>query len=89
MKTKILDGNYISCILIGNNVRGVEIADEEYNNILEIINNCPTAPEGFAYRLTVSLEWELYELPVVDDDDEITDTEALKILLGRVQSESK
>lgn len=81
MKTKILDGNYISCILSGNNVRGIEVTDEDYNNILEIINSCPTAPEGFAYRLTVNLEWELYELPVVEDD-EITDTEALNILLG-------
>lgn len=72
MKTKILDGNYISCILSGNDVRGIEVTAEEYNSILKIINNCPTAPEGFFYRLTDELEWELHERPVVEEDEEAT-----------------
>ena len=32
-------------------------------NILRIIKNRPTAPDGYAYRLTDALEWELYEIP--------------------------
>lgn len=51
---------------------GVEITEAEYNHIKSIIDSRPTAPEGFAYRLTESLEWELYELPVVEDDEEAT-----------------
>lgn len=38
-----------------------EITESEYNRILEIIRNKPNAPDGFAYRLTNELEWELYE----------------------------
>ena len=55
------------------------ITKEEYDRIKAIIENRPAAPEGFAYRLTADLEWELYELPV---NEEITDEEALDILLG-------
>ena len=43
---------------------GKKITEAEYNHILTIIRNKPTAPEGYGYRLTDNLEWELYELPV-------------------------
>ena len=43
---------------------GKEITEAEYNHILSILRNRPTAPEGHGYRLTENLEWELYELPV-------------------------
>ena len=42
---------------------GKEITETQYNEILAMLHNIPTAPEGFAYRLTEELEWELYELP--------------------------
>lgn len=42
--------------------QGEEITEAEYNHILSIIKSRPNAPEGFAYRLTAELEWELYEL---------------------------
>lgn len=62
---------------------GVEITAEEYEKIREIIQNRPTAPEGYAYRLTDALEWELYELPEDEEEDpELTDAEALEIILG-------
>lgn len=61
---------------------GKEITEAEYNNILEIIRNKPTAPDGYGYRLTDALEWELYEIPVEDDDPEISEAEALDIILG-------
>lgn len=47
-----------------------EITAEKYNEILAILRNRPTAPEGYGYRLTESLEWELYELPVVEEVEE-------------------
>lgn len=55
------------------------ITKEEYDRIKAIIDSRPTAEDGFAYRLTADLEWELYEIPV---SEEITDEEALDILLG-------
>lgn len=59
------------------------ITESEYNTIAEHLRNAPTAPDGFQYRLTVGLEWELSEMPVFDPaQEEITDAEALAILLG-------
>lgn len=47
---------------------GKEITEAEYNRIKAIIDNRPTAPNGYGYRLTVDLEWELYELPVEEEE---------------------
>jgi hypothetical protein len=49
-----------------------EITEEEYKRILSIIHNRPTAPDGYAYRLTESLDWELYELLPVEGAEEAT-----------------
>ena len=49
---------------------GKEITEEKYNEILTMLRNRPTAPEGHGYRLTESLEWELYELPPVEEVEE-------------------
>lgn len=46
---------------------GEEITETQYNEILSMLHNRPTAPDGFAYRLTANLEWELYELPVEEE----------------------
>lgn len=51
---------------------GEEIAEAEYNRIKAIIDNRPTAPIGYGYRLTAELEWELYELPIVEETEEAT-----------------
>ena len=51
---------------------GKEITEAEYNRIKSIIDNRPTAPDGFAYRLTENLEWELYEMPVEEVEEEVT-----------------
>lgn len=60
---------------VGVGLTGEEITETEYNTILEIIRNSPTAPDGYGYRLTDSLEWELYEMPVVEVEAEATDTD--------------
>lgn len=62
---------------------GEEITEDKYNEILEIIQNRPEAPEGFSYRLTNDLEWEMYEKPEdADTDPELTEVEAFNILFG-------
>lgn len=61
---------------------GIEITEARYNEILSMLRNPPAAPEGYGYRLTVELQWELVELPPVDEDPEISAEEALAIMLG-------
>jgi hypothetical protein len=65
---------------------GAEITETEYNHIKTIIDSRPTAPDGFSYRLTENLEWELYELPTEEPVEELTETEekalAYDILMG-------
>ena len=48
---------------------GEPITEDEYNEILNKINNRPSAPEGFTYRLTTALEWELAELPPIENNE--------------------
>ena len=56
----------------------VEKSDSNYGDVLNSINTRPTAPDGYGYRLREDLAWELYELPVVEVSDEITNEEAYK-----------
>lgn len=60
---KYINGKYI--IGVGTGSGGEEIAEKEYNSILEKINNRPEAPEGYSYRLTTAMEWELCEVPKI------------------------
>lgn len=79
---KQLFDNYILAIGTGNG--GEEITEAEYNNIMTIIRNRPQA-EGKGYKLKADLTWEEYDLPPEpepSDDDEISNGEALDILLG-------
>lgn len=52
-----------------------EITEAEYNHILGILRNKPTAPSGYDYRLTEELEWELYEIIADPEEDEEVTTE--------------
>lgn len=47
---------------------GREITEAEYSHIKAIIDSRPAAPEGFGYRLTEELEWELYGLPPAEPE---------------------
>ena len=54
-----------------------EIEDEQYNAIMQKIQDKPTDLEGFQYKLRADdLEWELVELPPVEPEP-LTDEEAL------------
>lgn len=68
MYKKYEQDGYILCLGIGD-----EITEDEYNTILDKINNRPTAPEGFTYRLTAALEWELVELPPIENNEDSED----------------
>lgn len=65
MYKKYEQDGHILCLGIGE-----EITEDEYNKILDKINNRPTVPEGFTYRLTTALEWELCELPPSEINEE-------------------
>lgn len=75
---KMIDQGYL--LQIGTGFGGEEITEEEYRTIHEIIRAVPPAPDGYDYRLKGDLTWELYELPVVEE--ELTSEEALAIILG-------
>lgn len=72
MYGKYINDNYIVGVGTGAGT-GSEITEDEYNEILDKINNRPTAPEGFTYRLTTALEWELCELPKIENNEEFED----------------
>ena len=79
---KQTSNNYI--LAIGTGYGGTEITEAEYNEIMAIIHSRPIA-EGKGYRLKADLTWEEYDLPPEpepSDEDELSDTEALNILLG-------
>lgn len=69
MYEKYINDNYIVGVGTGGDI-GSEITEDEYNKILDKINNRPTAPEGFTYRLTTALEWELVELPPIENNED-------------------
>lgn len=76
---KLIENGYL--IAIGTGAGGVEITEEEYNSILAHIRSCPEASSGYGYRLKEDLTWELYELPVVPDE-EISSNELLTMIEG-------
>lgn len=77
---KIVENDYIVCI--GTDISGEEISCEEYEHILSVIQSAPKAEVGFQYKLKTDFTWELVEVPQMDTDPEITEYEALDIILG-------
>lgn len=77
MFVKILDGDYILGVAIAST--GIEIGEQEYNELTEIFHTMPTPREGYEIKLTAEHEW--VEVPI-DPDPEIDDSEALSIMLG-------
>ena len=71
-------------IAIGTGAGGTEITKVEYDEIMAIIQNRPSA-DGKGYRLKTDLTWEAYDLPPEpepSDADELSDAEALNVILG-------
>lgn len=79
---KQTDAVYILAIGVG--VGGMEISADEYSEILSVIQNRPSA-DGKGYRLKTDLTWEAYDLPPEpepSDEDDLSDAEALNVILG-------
>lgn len=64
---KNVEDGYIHSVAAGVSAENSNIAEGEYNQIKTIIENQPTAPDGFYYRLTESLEWELCEMDAIEE----------------------
>ena len=70
----IVDGYITSLEKRETPASGDEITETQYNEIMSMLRNRPTAPNGYAYRLTANMEWELYAIP---DDDENNEYETM------------
>lgn len=57
------------------------ISRHEYERVKAIVNQKPVHQDGYGYRMTADLTWELYELPQ-EADPELTAEEALDIIVG-------
>lgn len=79
--TKQISDGFIVCIGTGGG--GVEITEAEYEEILTVIRNKPARTDTTDYRLREDLTWEAYEVePPEPEEEELSDAEALEILLG-------
>lgn len=76
---KIINGNYISAVGVGNS--GEEITETEYNEILTAIQSKPERTETTDYRLKTDLTWEEYEIKPVPEPEPDAE-EILDILMG-------
>lgn len=75
-----VENGYI--VSLAKGVHNGNITEEEYNAILEVINNKPIPPEGHACRLREDMTWELYELPAPEPEDEDATEEDYKSALN-------
>lgn len=70
---KTVENGYIVAV---QTVEGkTEIAEQEYNEILNVIHNKPIAQNGYEYRLKEDLTWELYEITEAEYEEMVTDEE--------------
>lgn len=77
----LISSGYIAAAGTGGG--GTEITEAEYAEILTIIRNKPARTDTTDYRLREDLTWEAYEVePPEPEEEELTDAEALEILLG-------
>lgn len=79
MAYKNIEDGYIwgICPTVGD----IKITESEYNTILSIIHNRPTPSIGFDYKLKAdTLEWELVELPPIEEDEEATESDYINAL---------
>lgn len=79
MYYKNVKDGYITAISTGTGQ--IEITQDEYEYILTAIQSRPTPEPGFDYRLREDMSWELVENPI-DDDPELSEQEAMDIILG-------
>lgn len=79
---KVIENGYI----VGIGTNGPDtvpaVTEAEYEELLSVIRNAPSAPEGYAYLLRAdTLTWELTELPP-EPEPEPTAEDILDTLFG-------
>ena len=77
-----LEDGYILAIGQGNG--HIEIDEERYNEILDVIHNKPPRTETTDFRLRLDLTWEEYDVPPEPEPepDDHDKAEAYDILVG-------
>lgn len=76
------EDGYIHGVVKGVSEAHANISAEEYAEIKAILENTPDAPESFYYRLKEDLEWELCEMPAVEETATEADYQAALEDLG-------
>ena len=64
---KNIEEDYIVSISTRNGL--VQIPESEYLLIKKAIDERPTAPDGYYYRLKTDMTWELAELPPIPEEE--------------------
>lgn len=59
-----IEDGYIHGVVEGVNAENSNCTEAEYLEIKAILENAPTATEGYVYKLTEGLEWELFEVEI-------------------------
>ena len=73
-KIVITDGYILG---VGEVPNGGNISKAEFDRMTDIINQKPTAPEGYDYKLTEGLEWELFEVEINEEENHSPDSMGL------------
>lgn len=76
------DGGYITGAVSGVDPARSNCNEAEYMMVRDMLRHSPEAPEGHYPRLREDLSWEMCPMPEISG--EISDTEALAIILGEV-----
>lgn len=76
------EDGYIHGVVKGVSEKNANTTEEEYSKIKTTLENTPNAPEGFYYRLKENLEWELCEMPTVEETATETDYQTALESLG-------
>ena len=63
------EDGYIHGVVKGVSRENSNCTEEEYNHIKGMLENAPTAHDGFYYRLKDTLEWELCEMQIDEGAD--------------------
>lgn len=77
------DGGYIVGVVAGVSAENSNCNEAEYMMVRDMLRNPPEAQEGY-FRLRDDLQWEKCAMPEISG--EISDTEALAIILGEVST---
>ena len=62
------EDGYIHGVVEGVSAENANCTEEEYIHIKGVLENAPTAQDGYYYRLKENIQWELCEMPVVEEE---------------------